>query len=367
MNNVSRQIILSILAIGLTAGGVFISKSLKKEEEKTEIKKTYKSVRVEQAKIGTHKAEVKFSGKLSAEEKIDVFTEVGGVLMTENFKQGNAFSKGNALAQLNSTEFSNNLKAAKSQLITQVASVMGDMKLDFPDYANEWESFLNGIDVNSSFPQLPEFKNDKLKRFVAGKGVLNSYYSLKSQEEKLSKFTLKAPFNGILTKALIKKGTLVRNGQKIGEYINPSSFELETEISLSDLQFVQKGSSVKLHSDDLNKDWNGVVTRINSSLDASSQMVTVFIRVSGSGLKEGMFLHGSAKGASFENVALVNRKLLKNGGLYLVDSKIVKHKKLEVHYVNQAKAIVKGLTPADKYIADNMKGLYEGMQVTVAK
>lgn len=367
MNNTSRQIVLVILAVGVTIGAVIFLKGSQPKEAKTEVKKSFKAVRVKYAKLGTHKAEVKFSGKLTAEEKIDVYTEVGGVLMTENFKQGNSFTKGSPLAQLNSIEFSNNLKAAKSQLITQVTSMMGDLKMDYPESSNDWELFLNGIDVDKALMALPELKNEKLKRFVAGKGVLNSYYSLKGQEEKLSKFTLNAPFSGILTSALIKKGTLVRNGQKIGEFINPSSFELETEISLSDLQFIQKGSLVQLHSDDLNKSWNGKVTRINSSLDASSQMVTVFIRVSGSGLKEGMFLHGSAKGSSFDDVALVNRKLLKNGGLYLVEKGIVKHKKLEVLYVNQSKAIVKGLEKNDQFVADNMKGLYEGMLVKVAK
>lgn len=367
MNDLSRKIVLVALAIGLTAGGVLISMSTEKEKEKSEVKKVFKAVRLEKVKLGENKAEVKFSGKLTAEEKIDLFTEVGGVLMTEDFKTGNSFSKGAVLAQLNSVEFSNSLKASKSQLITQVAGVMGDLKIDYPSASNSWEQFLNAIDVNTNLPALPELNDDKLKRFIAGKGILNSYYSLKSQEEKLSKFTLTAPFNGVLTQAAIKKGTLVRAGQKIGEIINPSSFELETEISLSDLQFIQKGSKVNLFSDDLNKSWEGIVSRINSSLDANSQMVTVFVRVVGSGLKEGMFLHGSAKGANFENSALINRKLLKNGGVYLVDGDVVKHKKVEVLYVNQAKAIVTGLKEGDQYITDNMKGLYEGMKVTVSE
>lgn len=367
MNNTSRQIVLVIIAICFTIIAVIFLKRTQPENEKIEIKKSFKAVRIQPVELKNHKAELKFSGKLSAEEKIDIYTEVGGVLMNANFKQGNLFKKGTSLVQLNSSEFSNNLKAAKSQLITLVANMMGDLKIDFPQSANEWETFLNGIDVEQPLLSLPKMKNEKLKRFVANKGVLNSFYALKGQEEKLYKFTVNAPFSGILTKALIKKGTLVRNGQKIGEFISPSSFELETEISLSDLQFIKKGSLVQLHSDDLNENWKGIVTRINSSLDVNSQMVNVFIKVTGSGLKEGMFLHGSAKGENFKNVALINRKLIKNGGLYIVENDVIKHKKLEVLYVNQARAIVRGLLIGDNYVADNMKGLYEGMKVTVTK
>ncbi len=367
MNNTSRKIILVLLAIGVTAGILKIMGAGKEEKEVGEVKQTFKSVRVQKAELGTHKADVEFSGKLSAIEKIDLFTEVGGVLLTEGFKTGNKFSKGTPIAQLNSTEFAISLKASKTQLITQVSAVMGDMKIDFPDELAAWEAFLNGIDVDASLPKLPAVTNNKLKRFVAGKGILNSYYSLKSQEEKLSKFTINAPFNGVLTNATIKKGTLVRGGQKIGEFINPSAFEVEAAISISDLQFIAVGSEVELKSDDLNKTWVGRVARINSSLNANSQMVTVFVNIAGSGLKEGMFLHGSAKGASFENSVLVNRKLIKNGGLYLVEDGVIKHQKVEVLYTNQSTAIIQGLKAGQSYVSDNMKGLYDGMKVSVAK
>lgn len=367
MNNVSRKIILVILAIGVTAGVLKMMGAFKEEKEIGEVKQSFKSVRINNVELSEYKADVEFSGKLSAIEKIDLYTEVGGLLLTEDFKTGNKFSKGAPIAQLNSTEFANNLKAAKTQLISQVSAIMGDLKIDYPQELNTWESFLNSIDVERTLPDLPKITDNKLKRFIANKGILNSYYSLKSQEEKLTKFTINAPFSGVLTKANIKKGTLVRGGQKIGEFINPSAFELEAAISLSDLQFITVGSKVVLNSDDLNKTWTGKIARINSSLEANSQMVRVFINVSGVNLKEGMFLHGTAKGASFENSSLVNRKLIKNGGLYLVDNGIVKHQKVEVLYTNQSTAIIKGLTSGQAFVADNMKGLYDGMKVSVSK
>ena len=104
-----------------------------------------------------------------------------------------------------------------------------------------------------------------------------------------------------------------------------------------------------------------------SSLDPSSQMIKIFIKVKGKSLKEGMFLNGIAKGAVFNDVTIINRKLLKNGGVYLVDSNIVKYKKIEVLHTNQAEAIVKGLEDGEEYVTDNMKGLYEGLKVTIEK
>ena len=115
----------------------------------------------------------------------------------------------------------------------------------------------------------------------------------------------------------------------------------------------------------MNKSWKGKVSRINNSINASSQMVKIYVNVSGVSLKEGMFLTGIGQGTSFENTLSINRKLVKNGGVYLVDSGKVKFKPVEILHVNKSDAIIKGLDYGEKYIADNMKGLFDGMQVNV--
>lgn len=365
MNDVTRKIALSflgLLAILIIARVLWSNRDV---ETKGELKKTYRNVRVTSVQLKENSAEVQFSGKLSAKNRVEIFSEVGGVILNDNFREGNNFEKGEAIIRLNSKEFEAILKAQKTQLVAQVSLIMGDLKLDFPEVYSDWELFLNGIDVSSDLPELPIVKNQKLKRFISGKGVLNSYYSLKAQEEKLSKYVITAPYQGSVVKALIKKGTLVMPGQRIGTYIDPSGFELETEISLSDLQFVSQGGVFYLKSSALNKTWKGRVTRINKSINTSSQMLKMYIFVSGSSLKEGMFLSGIGQGATFENSLSINRKLIKNGGVYLVDSGQVKFKPVHVLYVNKSKAIVKGLDNGDQYIVDNMKGIYDGMKVNV--
>ena len=365
MNDISRKIVLVLIALFCTIILVAFLWLNRDVEIKGDLKQTYRSVRVTPVELKNNSAEVYLSGKLLAKNRIDIYTEVGGVLLSDNFREGNAFNEGDVIARLNSKEFEIALKSQKTQLITQVSLIMGDLKIDFPEEYLKWEMFLNQIDVNALLPEIPSVENQKLKRFIAGKGVLSIYYSLKAQEEKLSKYVIKAPYRGIITRAMIKKGTLVMPGQKIGTYINPGIYELETEVSLSDLQFVSKGSFFNLQSSELNKSWRGKVSRINNSINTSSQMVKIYLTVSGSSLKEGMFLTGLGQGTSFDNTLSINRKLIKNGGVYLVDSSRVKFRSVDVLYVNKSKAIVKGLYYGDQYITDNMKGLYEGMQVNV--
>jgi multidrug efflux pump subunit AcrA (membrane-fusion protein) len=365
MNDFFRKIVLAFISVVAVMVIIIILYKNRDVRNLGEIKRNYRGVRVSSVKLKNNLAEVKFSGKLSARDKIDIYTEVGGVLLNDNFREGVVFKKGDILAKLNSREFEMNLKAQKTQLITKVSSIIGDLKIDFADKSIAWELFLNQLDANKTLPELPELENDKLKRFIAGKGVLNSFYSLKAQEEKLSKYTILAPYDGVITVANIKRGTLVRSGQKIGSFINPSVYELETEVSLSDLRFITIGSVLKLNSTDLNLSWTGKVNRINNSVNISSQMVSLYILVRGVALKEGMFLTGFGEGSLFENTLSINRKLLKNGGVYTVDSNTVKFKPVDVLYVNQSSAVIKGLSNGEFYIADNMKGLYDGMQVDV--
>ena len=60
--------------------------------------------------------------------------------------------------------------------------------------------------------------------------VRYQYYSIKNIEKRLSKYNITAPFNGVLTEALVTKGTLIRPGQKLGEFIDTSVFEIELAI-----------------------------------------------------------------------------------------------------------------------------------------
>lgn len=366
MNDRTRKIVLIILAIVGTVIGVRIVKSFAPEKVKgAQTQESYKAVRVHRLTPQQHSTKVEFSGKAVAFKKIDLFAEVNGVLRTEKFRAGNSFDKGEILISLNSSEFENQLKASKSQLISQMSSIMGDLKIDYPQDYSDWVKFLDEIDVAQALPNLPEISSQKLKRFVATKGIFNSYYSIKSQEEKLSKFSISAPFSGVLAEVNLTDGTLVRAGQKLGTFIKPNLYELETEVSLADLSFVKKGYQIELRSAELNRTWMGEVHRINQVIDPQTQMVKVYVAVKGNDLKHGMYLHGSAEGISYDNVVKINRKLVSDGMIFTVVDNTIMMKKVEVLHTNQSEAIVRGLTDQDQIVSDNMKGLYEGMKVTL--
>lgn len=365
LTNKLRSIILIVLSVIITIIVIKIMLSSKPEITDKDNLESIKGVRVKTIELSNHKAIVSFSGKVNSYDKIEVFSEVSGVLQNANFKEGIKFSKGSPLIVIESSELRNNLKAQKSNLLTQVSALMGDITFDFPNEQKTWEKFLASIEVDKPLPDLPKITDKKFKIYLSGKQILNTYYSIKSQEERLSKYVINAPFNGIVSQATVKQGTLIRIGQKIGEFVGTDVFDLETEFSLADKKYVNIGDKVTLSSEDINKTWQGEIYRINPSVDPNSQMVKAYVKLTGEGLSEGMFMTGEIMGETYENTTLVNRKLVDDNKVFVVDNGVLKEKEIEVMYTNSSNAIVKGLKNGDKVLTDYTKGMYAGMKVTI--
>lgn len=358
-----RTAILIVVIVGLTLVTSRVIMSMKAPPPNGGNALALKGVTTTDVELGNNTAIVNFGGKLKAVERIEVFSEVPGVMLNGNFREGTSFKKGSSIIRIESSEARNSLKAQKSGLLNQVSLLMGDIGIDYPDERKGWEEFLNKLDVSKKLPQLPEVKDEKLRRYLSGKNVLSTYYNIQSAERRLSKYTIAAPFAGVVTQSLIKKGTLVRAGQKLGEFVKPGVYELETEVSLSDLDFIKLKDKVVLQSDELSGSWNGEIYRINEKVDESSQLIKVIVRVKSDELKEGIYLQGMAQGAGFDSSFVADRTLITDNSLFLFQDSAVIERKVDVLYLGADKAIVSGLKQGDKVITTSPKGLFPGQKV----
>jgi len=90
---------------------------------------------------------------------------------------------------------------------------------------------------------------------------------VKNLEVKLSKYTLRAPFSGILTEAMVNPGTLIRPGQKLGEFIDPSVYEITVSVKSEFKNLLQIGKQVELSNLEKTNSWVGKVVRINGKVE----------------------------------------------------------------------------------------------------
>lgn len=363
MNDKGRTIVLLIITVLVSIGAVRFVLTFKQEPEEKEAIAGKKLIQLQTVELKDHAAQISLTGQVSAIQKLELFSEVNGVLLNANFKEGIRFKKGEVLLQLDNSEIVNSIKAQKSILISQTAALMADIKTDFPDEEQQWELFLDQLNVEEKLPVLPKMNNEKFKRFLAGKNILNSYYNLVSLEVKLDKFTIVAPFDGVVTSSFLNKGTLVRVGQKLGEFIEPKALEYNTEVSLSDLKFIKLGDAVQLYSQDLGQQWTGKVYRINEKLETNTQRVKVFIKTGGVNLKEGMFLSAKLSSELFKNTYEVLRMNITDNTVFVYQKGKAIAKTIEVKYVNDDTAIVHGLKSGDSLIVGNLKGIYNNAAV----
>ena len=95
--------------------------------------------------------------------------------------------------------------------------------MDFPKLGSELEKYINEFQLNGQIANLPKTTNSKQRNFLSSKQVFSNYYTIKSLENKLNKFKIRAPFDGVLTQTLIDIGSNIIVGQPLGQFIDPNN------------------------------------------------------------------------------------------------------------------------------------------------
>jgi len=365
-----RKLLSIALGVLLLVGAVFIAKYLidNKKKPKPKFDKIVKTVFVDEVLNKDIPIVITTSGNLTAKNKIDLFAEVQGVLKTstKDFKAGTSYYKGEHIIRINSDEFYANLQSQKSNFYNSITAIIPDIRLDYPNEFEKWQDYLNSFDINKTTPKLPEMNTDKEKYFISGRGINTAYYNVKNLEVKLGKYNLKAPFKGILTEALVTPGSLVRAGQKLGEFIDPSVYEIEVSVNADFADLLKKGNTVELHNLEKTKEYTGKVVRINGKVDATSQTIKAYIQVAHKDLREGTYLEANLTARSESNAIEISRKLLVNNKqLYVVRDSILDLIDVNPVYFSAESAVVKGLENGTQMLSKPTPGAYDGMQVKI--
>ncbi|MDC0515001.1 HlyD family efflux transporter periplasmic adaptor subunit [Flavobacteriaceae bacterium] len=362
-----RKWILFILGFVVIALSFQLSKKIANSNPppRRQAEKVVKNVFTKEVINGSYNVQIPSNGVLEAYQRIKITSRVQGLMQTINplFKSGQSYRKGQILVQIASSEFNSNVIAQRASLYNLITSVIPDLQLDFPQAYQSWKTYLKEFDVEKATPPLPDMEED-VRLFISGRGIISSYYSLQNLEKSLTFYTIRAPFDGVLVAANVTEGSLIRPGQELGDFIAPDHHELKVALPKSYVEKIDVGATVELKSIDTQKKYTGTVSRINAKVNTETQSVEVFIRVSSSELKEGVYLEALIGALEFNDVVALDRGLL-NGDqeLYLVEDDKLVLKKVEVAHFTDSHAVVRGLKDGVVVIAQPIIGAYQGMEV----
>jgi membrane fusion protein (multidrug efflux system) len=364
----TRKIIGLVLGIIFLSGAFLLSKNLIDNNKRpvVEVPKNVTTVFTQSVTNGEIPIIINANGNLVASRKIELYAEVQGIFKSSKkpFKAGQSYRRGDVLLSIDSQEFYTSLIAQRSTLFDLITGMMPDLKFDYPASFPNWEAYLQKFDLEKDIPTLPEPVTDKEKYFVNGRQVVSTYYNIKNLEERYRKYKISAPFNGMLTESLVNPGTLIRSGQKLGEFVDLTDFELEVNVNAEFMDILKVGEDVALTNLAGNKSWIGSVKRVNGRIDQNTQTVQVYIGVKGDGLIEGMYLEANIVARSEVDAIEIPRNLLINESqIFVVEGDQLKLKSVSAVYFTDKTAIIKGLASGTAMLSRPVPGAYEGMLI----
>jgi len=366
-----RQIIIIGSAVLIIAGSVGLSiflTTLKEEpEEKKEapIRKYVKTTKVEYTDIDT---KVVVFGRVKSAESLDLIAEISGI-MTEGaitLKPGEKFTKGTLICIIDDTEAKFKLQAQKSNFLSDLAAILPDFKIDYPESFNIWQNYFNSIDLAKNLPLLPKRIDSKEKTFLATKNIFNSYYSIKSAEANMRKYKVYAPFNGSISEVVLQSGSYVNPGNKVARIIRTDKLELEVAIEVKDVAWLTEGTEVKIFSETGQQSWKGNIVRIGDLVNQNTQSIDVFISISPNQYRiyDGLYLRTEIPGKKVKNSMEIPRNAIFNGTqVFVVADTLLKVRDIQIHKINPQSVVFSGLGEGEDLVVEPLINAHNNMRV----
>ena len=363
-----RQITI-VLGIIIFVGSIFGAQEIvsSKKSNKSKENKVIPLAFVKTVENNTIPISIREQGRLFAKKRMNLYAEVQGIMRVrpKEFKPGVSFEKGEVMIEMANDANYANLQAQKSVLQNLITSILPDLRLDYPNAYDKWVKYLNKFEISQALQKLPKTSSDQEKFFITGKNIYTTYYNTKNLELIYQKHLIRAPFKGVLTSAQVDAGTVIRTGQLLGEFIDPSQYEMQVDISKNTISAIRIGEQVLVYSpDNKSQSYTGTIIRINGKIDQATQTVKAFILLKEPNLKEGMYLEAIIPIQEIENALEINRSLLVNqNNLFVVKDSILTLLPINILHKGEKNVIVNGLIDGMLMVDRSIPNAYQGMKV----
>jgi multidrug efflux pump subunit AcrA (membrane-fusion protein) len=279
----------------------------------------------------------------------------------KELKPGVTFNKGELIFTINDTETQYALRARKSGFINIVASLLPDIKVDFPTEYTKWENYVGQIKLNEDLPQLPAWTTTKEKIFLSTRNVLSEYFSIMGAEEQLKKYKIFAPFTGIITEAFVSHQAIVNPGTKALRFVEIGNYEIPVSIPAEQIGKILLGTEADIFTTTGTLKGKGKVIRISEVLNRSTQSVDVYIKATS--IEKHKFIEGeyvkvaiNQKG-NYNGFRLPLNAIQSNGDIFVYNKKTkqISPTKVNILDENETGVFVAGLDEESVVITQEIR------------
>ncbi len=341
-----------IATVLLLAAGVLVFRylsSLREEPKKQAPPPVLRSVKVQPAAYRPVETALSAYGRVANAAPVLLVAEVGGRLLAGDvpLKEAQRFQAGQVLYRIDDTEARLALQSQKSELLNTLGLLLPDLKADYPEAFPTWKTWFDRLETDKPLPPLPEFRTPAEKNFFSIRRVLTQYYTILSAEERLNRYSYRAPYAGSFAEAAVEVGSIVTPGTRIGRIIRTDRLEAVLPIPLTDLRWVPMGAALRLYNEDRSQSWSGRVVRVSDAVDAATQSVNLYVDitpVAGQPLYEGMYLVADIQGKAVRQAMTLPRNVLvQSERVYVVVDDKLELRMVQVLRLDRDSVLVQGL------------------------
>ncbi|GJM30906.1 MAG: RND transporter [Cyclobacteriaceae bacterium] len=312
-------------------------------------------------------------GRVESAEPIDLIAEVSGRILPGSvaLKEGQDFRKGNLLFRLEDDESRFNLKSQKSNFLRDLATILPDLKIDFPESYPIWSAYFESIDINESLPEMPQYQTDQEKTFLATKNIFSNYFDIKRAETNLSKHLVYAPFAGSFSDVFYEPGAFVSPGSKIGRIVRSGKLELIVPVDASDITWIKEGASVEVSTEDGSRSWEGRIQRIGEVVNQTTHSIDVSIEIISNEnlIYDGLYLKAEIPGVVIPDAMEIDRSAVYSGSeVFTVENdSILKVIQINPRRVNSKTVIFNGPDEGEILVIEPLINAHNNMIVTTLR
>jgi multidrug efflux pump subunit AcrA (membrane-fusion protein) len=376
-----KQRILKVLSVVVIIVVGFIGMNLlgstEKDTNKRVIEPEIRTVNVEELEFGSYTLEVDGNGVVSPQKTLNFISEATGkVLFAKNdLKSGTYVQKGEKIVELDSREIENNLYSLRSDFMNSLASVIPDFKVQSQDIYDKWYDYFKNLDIHQEIPVLPEMTNSQEKIMVSSRNIFKKYYDVKNQEILLSKYEIRAPFEGFIESTGIIENSFITRGQQLFTLKDAKNLEISVPLLVEEANMLNFSAqpTVKIYSDNSEKTINGRIVRRETNLERNSQTMNVYVTFVNDNLDPnflpGNYLNVAISGRTLSNVASIPRHLIRdNNAIYTMEEGKLAEEFVDIIAYQADRAIIKNSFPVDtRLVTSILQKPLIGMEIKAAQ
>ncbi|MHB8068030.1 MAG: efflux RND transporter periplasmic adaptor subunit [Desulfobaccales bacterium] len=343
---ITGGIIIGILALV----GVWKFFGQEKAGDAAKLKKPLPLVAAQDVKTMPISRTVELTGSVTATQVARLASPSEGPVQNCRVREGDQVKRGQRLVTIGRSA------AAAAQVTASAESL------------KEQQAELNRVKILVQSGAIPGSQLDSARAKYEGARAL-----LAKARESAGDYSVEAPWNGVVSKVLVKDGDFVAPRASLVEMYDPGSLVIRFAVPEAQATEVLKGMPVNVHLDaHPNKDFQGKISRVYPDLDTKSRTRTVEAELEYPlALIPGMFARLKLPLQTVAGAAVVPREavIVTPGGeriaFVLKDGKALR-RKLETGIEGEGLVqIITGLQPGEKVVVAGNEKLRDGMEVKV--